>query len=75
MSVLGALLVKHLIKKGLKSATVWATGAGAATVIPFLDNIPEQYRGYVLLGWAGVILVSRLRGEISEAIAEAKAQK
>jgi hypothetical protein len=78
MKILLSLLVKHLVKKALKSATaaVAAGGAvigGVAVARPdWLDIVPEEYRGYAMLVFAGLTLLARFRGEIGELIAEAK---
>lgn len=81
MKILVSLLVKHLVKKALKSATagVAASGLVAGGVVALnpelIDAIPEQYRGYVVLGYAVLVLIARFRGEIADMIAEIKAAK
>jgi hypothetical protein len=73
-----SLIVKHLVAKAMKSATAAVAGvgvAGGAAVMlspELLDAIPEQYRGYVLLGYAGLVLLARFRGEIADLIRELK---
>lgn len=81
MKLLVSLLVKHLVKKALKSATAAVTAGvvvGGTTIVikpEYLDAIPEQYRGYVVLAIAGATLIARFRGEFTELVAEFKASR
>lgn len=78
MKILASLLVKHLVKKAKKSATIAVAtvgmGAGAAIVLDpeLLEAIPEEYRGYIFVGIGVVTLLARLRKEIAALIAEIK---
>lgn len=70
---------KKIAKRVRKSATtavaggIGAAGVAAAIKPELLELIPEQYRGYAILAVAALVALARVRKEIAEAIAEAKA--
>lgn len=78
MKLVASLILKHLLKKAMKSATaavaVGGAAAGTAVVVDpqILDAVPEQYRGYIFLGIAALTLIARFRGEFAEMVAELK---
>lgn len=77
--ILLSIAARKVAKRIRQSATaaVAAGGVavgGAAAIKPeLLELIPEEYRGYVILAYGVLLLVARVRKELGEAVAEAKA--
>ena len=71
-------ILKRLLKKALKSATAGVAAGGilggaAAAIDPeLLAMVPENLRPYILLGFAALVLLARLRKDIGGMVSEAK---
>ena len=68
------LIIRKIKKRAKKSATIAvATGVGVSGIAAVIDPdllglIPEQYRGWVILGLSVIIAIARLRKEIAEGL-------